>query len=111
MSGLLNGRPHEEQRLNISGVEGTVSMMKSPTFEMRIVNGEVTVLRKDGKDIDPDSDEGKALVAQGKAELAEGQQKLDESMKELDRSMDKMRRDMDRTFERMRQDMDRTFRR
>jgi|SaaInlLV_10m_DNA_4_1040232.scaffolds.fasta_scaffold01955_4 hypothetical protein len=51
-------------------------------------NGEVTVLRVNGKDIDPESPEGKKALAA-----------FDESMAEMSKSLDSMSRSLDRMFD------------
>ncbi len=86
-SGLWNSKEVEVEHLNVTG------------FEMKTVNGEVTVLKKNGKPVDPESDEGKALIKAGKTSLKKGMDGLGNSMKNLNRAMKDMHEDLDRMFE------------
>jgi len=103
---LLQGGGKEvsfgKSNFNLSA--NNLELYQSGSTEIRIIDGVVKTLKKEGVDIDPESDEGKDLVAQAR-------RLHKESMDQLDRDMKKMREDMDRNFKKMREDMDRTFRR
>tara|TARA_Y100000310_G_scaffold31417_1_gene29800 strand:- start:7965 stop:8246 length:282 start_codon:yes stop_codon:yes gene_type:complete len=87
LSGLWNDEKVEVESINVTG------------FEMKTVNGKVTVLKKNGKPVDPESEEGKALIIAGKASLKKGMDRLDDGMKKLDESMADMDARMKEMFE------------
>lgn len=72
LNGLVGGKPHKEESVSITG------------FELRVVNGKVVTLRKNGRDVDPESEEGKILVEAGRRSLDDGMARFDQSMADMD---------------------------
>ena len=75
-----------------------VTMSTDTSFIYKEVNGKVRVLRVNGEDIDPESPQGKKLVAKHRAKLAraeKGLKKVEVRMTRMGEELEEMGREME----------------